>query len=137
MKLKKQYNERQQGVNVMMKIISTVLILFAFTGQLACYANDGNSLLEHCSAAIQKLEGQTNVNSIRFGYCYGYIQGVIDMNTFYNNTGLSPLFCLPPNVSNGRIAKLLFDYLQKNPERLQEHGGVLVVDAYAEAFPCK
>lgn len=121
----------------MIKIVSAVLISLALTGQLVCYASDGNSLLEHCSAAIQKLEGQTNVNAIRFGYCYGYIQGVIDMNTFNISSGQPPLFCLPQTISNGRIARLLFDYLKSHPERLQEQAGTLIVDAYTEIFPCK
>ena len=121
----------------MIKIVLVVLITLALTGQFVCYANDGNSLLEHCSAAIQKLEGQTNVNAIRFGYCYGYIQGVIDMNSFNISSGQPPLFCLPQTISNGRIARLLFDYLKNHPERLQERAGLLVVDAYTEAFPCK
>ena len=28
-------------------------------------------------------------------------------------------------------------YLQNHPERLREYGGVLAVEAYMEAFPCK
>ena len=127
----------RSGGKMIIKIVSAVLISFALTGQLACYANDGNSLLEHCSAAVQRLDGQTSVNAIRFGYCYGYIQGVIDMNAFNKSSGQPPLFCLPTTISNGRIARLLFDYLKSHPERLQEQAGLLIIDAYTDAFPCK
>jgi hypothetical protein len=126
----------QRGV-MMKKTVLTFLVFLVLAGPIVCHANDGNALLEHCSAAVQRLDGQTNVNAIRFGYCYGYIQGIIDMNTFNKNAGQSPLFCLPPHVSNGRIARLLFEYLQNHTERLQEEARVLIVDAYAEAFPCK
>jgi hypothetical protein len=122
---------------MMTKTILAFLIFFVLAGQLVCYANDGNTLLEHCTAAVQKMDGKTNVSLVRVGYCYGYIQGLIDMNTLHTGSGLSPLFCLPQTLSNGHIARTLFEYLQNHPERLREYGGVLAVEAYMEAFPCK
>ena len=125
------------GVIMMKKTILAFLIFFVLAGHLVCYANDGNTLLEHCTAAVQKMDGKTNISLIRVGYCYGYIQGLIDMNTLNQGSGLSQVFCLPQTISNGQIARILFEYLQNHPERLHEYGGVLAVEAYTETFPCK
>ena len=122
---------------MMTKTILAFLIFFVLAGQLVCYANDGNTLLEHCKAAVQKIDGKNNVSLVRVGYCYGYIQGLIDMNTLNQGSGMSSVFCLPQTISNGQIARALFEYLQTHPERLHEYGGVLAVEAYMEAFPCK
>lgn len=134
----------------MKKIIFVFLVIFVLIGQLVCYAVDGNTLLESCSSAIQNMDGKTKVSGVRVGYCYGYVQGLIDMNTFYNGyvqnlmdmntlyngSGITPLFCLPQTISNGEGARIVFNYLRAHPERLREYGGVLAIEAFMEAFPC-
>jgi len=45
----------------MIKTIFAFLIFFVLAGQLVCYATDGNTLLESCTAAIQKMDGKNNV----------------------------------------------------------------------------
>jgi len=121
---------------MMTKTIFAFLILFVLACHSVCYATDGNTLLDSCTAAIQKMDGKTNVSGVRVGYCYGYVQGLIDMNTLYKDSGLSPLFCVPQTISNGDGARIIFKYLQSHPERLDEYAGVLAADAYIEAFPC-
>ncbi len=69
---------------MMKKIIFAFLIFFVLAGQLVCFAIDGKTLLESCAAAVQKMDGKTRVSGVRVGYCYGYVQGLIDMNIFYN-----------------------------------------------------
>jgi hypothetical protein len=136
---------------MMKKIIFTFLIFFVLVGQSVCYAIDGKTLLESCAVAIQKMDGKSKVSGVRVGYCHGYVQGLIDMNTFYNGyvqnlmeintlyngSGIIPLFCLPQTISNGEGARIVFDYLRSNPERLREYGGVLAIEAFMEAFPCE
>ncbi len=135
----------------MKKIIFAFLIFFVLAGQLVCFAIDGKTLLESCAAAVQKMDGKTRVSGVRVGYCYGYVQGLIDMNIFYNGyvqnlmdintlyngSGITSLFCLPQTISNGEGARIVFDYLRSNPERLRDYGGVLAIEAFMEAFPCE
>lgn len=125
-----------KGGKRMIKTIFAFLIFFVLAGQLVCYATDGNTLLESCTAAIQKMDGKNNVSGVRVGYCYGYVQGLIDLNTLHKGSGMSSLFCLPQTISNGEGARIIFNYLKSHPERLDEYAGVLAVDAYIEAFPC-
>jgi len=118
------------------KTIFAFLVISVFISQLVCHAVDGNTLLESCTAAIQKMDGKNNVSGVRVGYCYGYVQGLIDMNASYKGSGQVPLFCLPQTISNGEGARIIFQYLQNHPERLNEYAGIVAVDAYREAFPC-
>ncbi|OPX96140.1 MAG: hypothetical protein A4E59_01367 [Syntrophorhabdus sp. PtaB.Bin027] len=128
----------EKGVRKMKKIMFAVIVAFILT--LACqftsYATDGNTLLESCTAAIQKMDGKDKVSGVKVGYCYGYVQGLIDMNAFYKVSGAPPLFCSPQTISNGEGARIIYNYLQNHRERLGEYAGILAVDAYVEAFPC-
>lgn len=92
----------------------------------------------------------TKIRGVRVGYCYGYVQGLIDINTFYNGyvqnlmdmntlyngSGITPLFCMLQTISNGEGDRIVFDYLRAHQERLCEYKSVLDIEVFMEAFPC-
>jgi len=79
------------------------------------------------------------------GYCIGVIQGVSDGATyavnFMRGSGRlresRDLFCIPPEVPKGKIAKVLIDYGKRHPELLDGPDIALIPLALAETYPCK
>ncbi len=67
----------------------------------------------------------------------GYVQNLMDINTLYNGSGITPLFCLPQTISNGEGARIVFDYLRSNPERLRDYGGFLPLKLFYGSLPCE
>jgi len=93
---------------------------------------DGNSLLKNCKA----LDSQDTRNLMGIGLCAGYLQGVSDLNGFYEVSKLPTFFCMPDKVSYGQKAKVVIKYLEDHPEKLHEIDGGLVLSSFVDAFPC-
>jgi hypothetical protein len=62
--------------------------------------------------------------------CASYLQGWTDVASVFN------VYCAPDGVTNGQIFKVVFKYLNNNPEKLHETKSVLVAQALKKAFPC-
>jgi hypothetical protein len=46
--------------------------------------------------------------------------------------------CTPKGgLSNEQSVRIVLAYLSKNPLRLNEYKGYLIMDAFLEAYPCK
>jgi len=109
---------------------------------------DGNELLSQCNTAIAMLndaKGSSDpTNTAHMGFCFGLMNGVMDLNRFYQNLydqieykGIL-LFCIPESgIDNSQAARIVIKYLNEHPERLHEHTMRLVFTAFVEAFPCK
>lgn len=115
-------------------------ILFIIANQAMCDDKivDGNLILEHCIKVQQFFEGRSSADSSKAGICVGYIQGARDMHDVYQFASkATPLFCIPSQVPNGQLVRILLKYLQSHPEKLHLNGGFLCSLAFVEAFPCK
>ena len=59
-----------------------------------------------------------------------YVAGVRDAFDLFNET------CVPGEVTNGQLTKIVHKYLKKTPESLHVPAAVLVYTAAHQAFPC-
>jgi len=53
-----------------------------------------------------------------------------------NQTMSKTYFCFPDGSTKGQYARVLVRFLNDHPERLHEDEGVLVLEAFEQAFPC-
>jgi hypothetical protein len=89
---------------------------------------DGNQLLDACT-------DQTDQGNILF--CYGYIQGIIDMSWYM--TGYLKLtgdFCIPQEITARQLSDIVTKYLRGNPSTRHYRASLLVHSALFQAFPC-
>jgi hypothetical protein len=114
-------------------LVGAMLSLLPGAGLAEEPALSGEVLLKHCEAALQ--EGAPP--SFEAGVCVGilqtlgYVQPLLDPK--YGKAG----YCLPQGLADKQEVQVVVTYLQSHPERRQEEGSTLALDALHEAFPCK
>lgn len=115
----------------MKNIIFAILIGASFGAQAQPFVT-GSKLhemfqtVEHTDPKSANLSDFTNLTMLS-----AYLWGIGD-------TGDNALFCLNginPSSPQGRA--VVMKYLKDNPERWNESGALLVVEAFRKAFPCK
>ncbi|MCG9697451.1 Rap1a/Tai family immunity protein [Shewanella sp. Isolate11] len=124
-----------------MKYILIVLTLcFSFNVKAA-----EPSIFEQCKTLIQLLDGDASFGggekAIDAGICLGYVSGVAESLNFVNgiNKGKKrylPIACIPNNVSDDQLARIVVKHLKDNPRILHESRTFIVARALREAFPC-
>jgi hypothetical protein len=97
----------------------------------------GNDLLERCDI----WDNFTDMSSaFESGMCQGELFGVWNTASILNHLPSVQArlltFCSPEEVTLLRIRRIVVNYLQAHPERLQESSSILILDALREAFPC-
>jgi hypothetical protein len=103
---------------------STVAILFILVMSMPVQARDG-------STTGNRLAGFCNSESLDLSaLCAGLIIGFID------GSSLSAKYCIPKDVTNEQIRKVVRKYLDEHPEELHVWYGLLVSLAIGKAFPC-
>jgi hypothetical protein len=114
-------------------LVGATLSLLPVSGATEDPVLSGEVLLKHCESALQEREPR----SFEAGICVGiletlrYIQPLLDPK--YGKAG----YCLPQGLASEQEVRVVVTYLQSHPERLQEEGRTLALDALHEAFPCK
>ncbi|WP_366513046.1 Rap1a/Tai family immunity protein [uncultured Agrobacterium sp.] len=66
-------------------------------------------------------------------FCIGYVTGVIDGLTWGQPTTL----CIPDEVKNTQLVRVVKKYLQDNPGRLHLNATVQIADAVQGTWPCQ
>jgi len=146
----------------MKKHLFLYLLLMISSSQAFAFTSiNGENLLEMCRDSVSISEtktvdsdlykaGQEVTNS---GICIGYIEGFEDMHYLYSlflfhtkfftlNTtndktiNFLHLYCLPDDVTRYQLTKVVVKYLEDHPEKLNQSAGLLVWQAFQEAFPC-
>jgi len=118
---------------VLSGLIGALLSLVPVYGSAEEKLLSGDVLLKHCEATLQEGAPQ----SFEAGVCVGilqtlgYIQPLLDPK--YGKAG----YCPPQGLSSEQAARVVVTYLQSHPERRQEEGNTLALDALHQAFPCK
>jgi hypothetical protein len=90
------------------------LISFQPTGNALVAACDTSATLEH------------------HAMCFAYIHGVIDDNFFESPAGHD--LCIPDGVTNGQLVKVILNYADKHPEKLNQTAQNYIVFAIAQAW---
>jgi hypothetical protein len=121
----------------MRRLATVILGLVLLSGTAMGSDVTANGFLKRCKVAdvARDTKKWKQGTEVAIGLCYGYIGGVVDMA--YITRDRAPIFCEPSNVTVGELTMILLKYLNDHPERLQEHEGILTVDAFKQAFPCK
>lgn len=119
--------------------IALVLALL-FSSSAVAGVNTGNKMLKFCGALFNEEFSSDHVA------CLWYVDG-FRRGSFYakqetllasGNPDLPDLFvCIPLEVTNGQLARVLYQWLKSHPSELHEGAGQLTWRAFYDAWPCK
>ncbi len=130
----------------MNKIVTVLLAAFLLPSANMAPADDGSNLLAQCNVAVSIMDGrkltddaQGSVDAGNSMYCFGLLQGIINLNKIYAvSLRENALFCTPiTNLTNGQAARIVVNYLRNRPEMQSEPDFAVTVNALIDAFPCK
>ena len=121
-----------------MRVLCIVLVgaLFSFlsiSGAAEESSLSGKDLRQHCEAVLQGHAPQ----SFEAGVCVGTLQTLRYIQPLLDPKYGKADYCLPPGLPSEQEAQVVVTYLQSHPERLQEEGRTVALDALHQAFPCK
>lgn len=102
----------------------------------------GQDMLGHC-----KETGEGPVRDFSRGICAGYIDGFAaghhmgdTWHAFHHrDEKLDQIYgrlCIPPKTTLGQMTRVFVDFLERHPDKLRLPAGLLLEDAFREAFPC-
>ena len=104
----------------------------------------GNAFVRFCTAAdrVSDMKGSTNSDIQHTLNCSLYVLGIVHALEFEvayseGKTGKKPVqpFCVPDEVENGQLVKVVLKYIRAHPEEAHRHGGLLAMLALGEAYP--
>ena len=124
------------------------LVFVATAGRLAAQlptpnVDDGNALLRECGAALRAADGGPVIESnpvargMQMGQCLGLVSAVwhtheMMVETFDSRTA----FCPSASISAGQMARVVHAFLTLHPDDLGRWDAELILQAFAEAYPC-
>lgn len=126
--------------------LAILLAVVTAAARPAEVTNDGNHLLEQCKVAIEN--EMVARHTMEVGICMGYLWGFRDAMTIRDatvaltagKTGKSAVertYCPPANgISNTQAARIVVNYLERNPQLLHLHRGLVTMAALSNAYPC-
>ncbi|VVP73515.1 Rap1a/Tai family immunity protein [Pseudomonas fluorescens] len=107
------------------------------SGAAMAKGGDGNELLAQCQQYIKYMDSE-NFNNYAADTCSGFLQGVVSTVIFYSEIlKKDEKFCLPNNVTNSQVVRVVVKYLKDNPKLLNEGRTGLAWYALKDAYPCK
>jgi hypothetical protein len=99
---------------------------------------DGNELLGQCQQAIKSADSERDYDRFEAGACAGFVMGVQSTVTFFSEfLNKEDKFCMPDNVTNSQMVRIVVKYLKDNPKNLNLNMTGLVWAALKDAYPCK
>ena len=93
----------------------------------------GEALLKYCASALQ----ERTPRSFEAGVCVGMLQTLTYIQPLLDPKYARAHYCLPRGSGHEQEVQVVVTYLQSHPERLQEEGRTLALDALHHTFPCK
>ena len=124
------------------------LVFVATAGRAAAQlptpnVNDGTALLRECGAALRAADGGPVIESnpvargMQMGQCLGLVSAVwhtheMMVETFDSRTA----FCPSASISAGQMARVVHAFLTLHPDDLGRWDAELILQAFAEAYPC-
>lgn len=116
------------------------LTLFSMPGTIT--ASDGNRLLSSCENFLSEARdvGEDIIfrSDYDSGFCFGSMLMLQSLGNIQFQGDKSPALyiCAPPGVRTSQYARIVVDYLQRNPQLLHESGASLAFTAVFQAFKC-
>jgi len=118
------WREPDRRLRSLVVAVALVAAGMAVSAGARAYFRDGNRLYADCAG-----------NGAGGLYCIAYIDGIAD--AMRHDRILGRTACVPEHATAGQLQAVVAQFLKVHPE-LRHLGGVsLVVDALAEAFPCR
>jgi len=114
-------------------IVGVMLTLSPGSGVAEESSLSGAVLLKHCEAVLQEEAPQ----SFETGHCKGIVESLRYIQPLLDPKYEKAHYCPPPDFPVKQEVRVVVTYLQAHPERLQEEGRTLALDALHEAFPCQ
>jgi len=113
-------------------MILGLMIFCLFSQKGIAEALSGSDLLNYCEKN----------GAFQHGYCYGFIEGVVEYNYLAEKVLLdkqiikSNKVCIGPQVPLEQAVKKVEEYLRNNSGKLHETAANLVILAAEKYFPC-
>lgn len=125
--------------------IAIAIMMLLFSNHLFA-SNNGTSLLRNCEKAINMIDHSNGgaKEMIYASQCLSMIQGVRDaldwgrhlIEDNMNTQQKILTACIPQKVSNEQLIRIVQKYLRKNPAKLHERDGFLVIEAILDVYSC-
>jgi hypothetical protein len=99
----------------------------------------GNAFLSQCELVIDRYSMKDKEGSpVDAGECYGYVTGFNHgVGMAYDIVGQPQPYCLPDGVTHGQMMRVLIKFIKDHPEKAHKLTGVLEIESFMDAFPCK
>lgn len=110
---------------VLVSLLAPASASLAFDQGAAGWFHDGNELLEQCHGAPSLAEA--------------YVMGIADGTQYAGERAESYRgyrYCSPQGATSRQYRDLACTYIQDHPERRQEPGATLIMEALFSAWPC-
>ena len=91
----------------------------------------GNELVRWMRESEAVRDQQPQGNPLEAGLYAGYVMGA------YDQMKMRGELCGTRNVSVGQVASVVAKFLKGHPEKLHNPANLLVLEAFAESFPCR
>ena len=106
--------------------------------------NDGNALIRECGVALRAADGGPVIDpdpvarGMDMGQCLGLVGAVWHTHKLLVDAFSSrEAFCPPGSISAGQMARLVHAYLALHPDDLTRWDTELILEAFADAYPCR
>ena len=92
--------------------------------------NTANAVMPGCRAVI----AQDKRDPFGIGRCVGLVEATMSLGS---SLGGGLAFCFPEGVSSAQGVRIVVQYIEGRPARMQENFVLLAVEAFRAAWPCK
>ena len=106
--------------------------------------DDGTALLVECGSALRAADGGAVLEEnpvergVHMGQCLGLVSAVWHTHKLMVDAFESrQAFCPTAILSAGQMARLVHAYLTVHPDELDRWDTQLILEAYADAYPCR
>jgi hypothetical protein len=116
------------------RVLLAVLLAAVSTQAFAATARDANGLTARITNAVMLpdcrlfAEGSSYPHTILQGYCAGLVEGIA-----YTANSV----CIPAGANNNQLVRVVVQYIDSYPARLNEDFRALALEALFKAWPCK
>jgi hypothetical protein len=112
-------------------VIAALLFSWFFFGEPAKATDNGNTMLEGCTAFSEGGRLAQGVTLLQETECLGIIEGIADEATANHYD------CFPNGVTAGQEAKVAVKYMNDHPADLNLPITVIISSALHTAWPCR
>jgi hypothetical protein len=94
----------------------------------------GNAFLSACA----DLSESSRTSGYEQGVCLGFVKGIeAGVSMAYDYENRTAPFCVPDEVTNGQMLRVLTKFITDHPEKAHYQTRVLELEALMKTFPCE